>query len=60
MGEKLYPYAVARIRMLERSLLTEKNYIQMAEAKNADEAMKILLEAGYGELGQADSKHIQP
>ena len=59
MGEKLYPYAVARIRMLERSLLTEKNYIQMAEAKNADEAMKILLEAGYGELGQADSKNFE-
>ena len=60
MGEKLYPYAVARIRMLERSLLTEKNYIQMAEAKNADEAMKILLEAGYSEFGQADAKGFEP
>lgn len=46
--ENIYPYAVARIRMLERSLLTEKNYIQMAEAKNADDALKILAEAGYG------------
>ena len=59
MGEKLYPYAVARIRMLERSLLTEKNYIQMAEAKNADEALKILLEAGYGQMGQSDAKNFE-
>ena len=45
--EQIYPYAVARIRMLERSLLTEKNYIQMADAKNAEDALKILAEAGY-------------
>ncbi|MCQ4725398.1 V-type ATP synthase subunit C [Anaerotignum faecicola] len=45
--EQIYPYAVARISMLERSLLTEKNYIQMADAKNAEDALKILAEAGY-------------
>ena len=59
MGEKIYPYAVARIRMLERSLLTEKSYIQMAEAKNADEALKILLEAGYGDVTNIDSKNFE-
>lgn len=47
-NDQIYPYAVARIRMLERSLLTEKNYIQMAEARTTEEALKILSEAGYG------------
>ena len=47
-NNQIYPYAVARIRMLERSLLTEKNYIQMAEARTPEEALKILFEAGYG------------
>jgi len=46
--DQIYPYAVARIRMLERSLLTEKNYIQMAEARSIEEALKIISEAGYG------------
>ena len=59
MGEKIYPYAVARIRMLERSLLTEKNYIQMSEAKNADEAFKVLLEAGYGDMSSSDAKDFE-
>lgn len=59
MGEKLYPYAVARIRMLEGSLLTEKNYIQMAEAKNAQEAFKVLIEAGYGQFGNVDVKNFE-
>jgi V/A-type H+-transporting ATPase subunit C len=59
MGEKIYPYAVARIRMLERSLLTEKNYTQMAEAKNADEALKVLIEAGYGEGFNVEAKNFE-
>ncbi|HCT63785.1 MAG TPA: V-type ATP synthase subunit C [Lachnospiraceae bacterium] len=46
--DQIYPYAVARIRMLERSLLTWKKYIQMAESKTIEGALKILSEAGYG------------
>ncbi len=42
--EQIYPYAVARVRMLERSLLTEKNYTQMADVENAEDALKKLAE----------------
>lgn len=59
-NDQIYPYAVARIRMLERSLLTEKNYIQMAEARTIEEALKILSEAGYGSgnsLGVKEYEH---
>ncbi|MGL4790303.1 MAG: V-type ATPase subunit, partial [Anaerotignaceae bacterium] len=47
--EQIYPYAVARIRMLERFLLTEKNFIQMAEARNIEDALKIMMENGYSD-----------
>ncbi|MCI8341978.1 MAG: V-type ATP synthase subunit C [Firmicutes bacterium] len=57
--EKIYPYAVARIRMLERFLLTEKSYIQMAEAKNIDDVLKILSEAGYGAADQLTVKNYE-
>lgn len=59
MKKKIYPYAVARIRMLERSLLTEKEYMQMVDARSADEAMKVLVDAGYGEFGQADAREFE-
>lgn len=48
MGKnQIYPYAVARIRMLENSLLTEKQYLQMVDAKDAESAIKVLNEVGY-------------
>ena len=56
---QIYPYAVARIRMLERTLLTEKNYIQMAEAKNIEDALKILAETGYGECENIDGRNFE-
>lgn len=59
MGKKIYPYAVARIRMLERSLLTEKEYTQMIDARSADEAMKILMDAGYSEFGMAEARDFE-
>ncbi len=67
MGKnRLYPYAVARIRMLERTLLTEKQYTQMTEARSIEDALKILSEAGFGEEAvispkvyeEALSKHL--
>ena len=54
--EKIYPYAVARIRMLENSLLTEKTYTQLIESKSALEVFKILSEAGYGGENSIDIK----
>lgn len=49
--EKIYPYAVARIRVWENKLLNKQTLIQMAEAKSADDSLRLLLEAGYGESG---------
>lgn len=57
--DQLYPYAVARIRMLERTLLTEKQYNQMAEAKNVEDALKILTEAGFGNGAQLTIKNYE-
>lgn len=48
MGEKIYPYAVARIRVLEKNLLNTQTLNNMAEAKSAEEAVRILKDAGYG------------
>ena len=57
--EKIYPYAVARIRMLENKLLTQSDYIRMAEAKNADEALKILSESSYGQQGALTERNYE-
>ena len=59
MGKKIYPYAVARIRMLERSLLSEKEFMQMIDARSADEALKVLLDAGYGDSAQVDARDFE-
>lgn len=47
MAERIYPFAVARTRVLETRLLSRQQLTQMAEAKNAEEAMRALKEAGY-------------
>ena len=55
MAEKIYPYAVARIRVLEQRLLTKQAFSQMAEARTPDEALRMLKDAGYdtGEIENA-------
>ncbi len=45
--ENIYPYAVAKIRVYESRLITKPSFIQMAEAKSADECVRILSELGY-------------
>lgn len=47
MAEKIYPFAVARIRVLEQKLLSKQQMNQMAEAKSAEDALRVLKEAGY-------------
>ncbi len=59
MGKKIHPYSVARIRMLERTLLTEKDYIQMVDARSADDAMKILIDSGYGEFAIVQGRDFE-
>ncbi len=57
--EKIYPYAVARIRMLENSLITEKTYTQLIEARTAEDVFKILSETGYGEENDINAKNYE-
>jgi len=45
-----YLYAVARVRALENKLIGTDGYRRMAEARTEEEALKVLLEAGYGEF----------
>ncbi|AWH78594.1 V-type ATP synthase subunit C [Clostridioides difficile] len=47
--EKTYPYAVARIRVLEKQLLNRQMFIQMAEAKSPEDSLRIIAEAGYAD-----------
>ncbi|MCI5678867.1 MAG: V-type ATP synthase subunit C [Bacteroidales bacterium] len=45
---KIYPFAVASVRSMENKLLTKQKLMQMAEAKDAAEALRILSETDYG------------
>jgi len=45
---KIYPFAVASIRSMENRLLTMQKLMQMADAKDAAEAIRILYETDYG------------
>ena len=45
---KIYPFAVASIRSMENKLLTKQRLMQMADAKDAAEAFRILCDTDYG------------
>lgn len=47
MAEQIYPYAVARIRVLEKNLLSKQVLNQMADDKEAADAMRTLSDYGY-------------
>ncbi len=44
-----YLYASARLRSLERSMLSRERMERMCDAKTTEEAAKLLTECGYGE-----------
>jgi V/A-type H+/Na+-transporting ATPase subunit C len=53
-----YAYAVGRIRAMETRLLDRAKIERMVEAKNADEALKVLGETEYGDyLAELESVH---
>jgi V/A-type H+-transporting ATPase subunit C len=52
-----YAYSVSRIRAIERKLLDKGKLDRMVEAKSPEEALKVLQEADYGNLG-SDSANI--
>lgn len=57
IDETKYVYAVSRIRAIEKRLLDKIRLDRMVEAKSADESLRVLLEAGYGN-GDNDLKSI--
>ena len=44
-----YLFATARVRSVERSLLSMERVDKMLDAKNPEDALKILLDCGFGE-----------
>lgn len=48
MSEAGLIYTNARIKSIENSLLTNMQLARLSDAKNLDEAFKVLLECGYG------------
>lgn len=48
MPQSSYAYAVGRVRALEPRLLSRERIARMADASNAEEAMRLLQEVGYG------------
>lgn len=45
---KIYPFAVASVRSMENSLLPKQKLLQMADAKTAEEALRMLMDTAYG------------
>lgn len=43
-----YPYASARVRAMEQKLITRDKLSRVIEAKDADAALRVLQEMGYG------------
>ena len=49
-----YLFLAARVRTMERDLLSQSRMDRMLEAPSAEEAAKVLTECGYPELSQVD------
>lgn len=54
--ERIYPFAVASVRSMENKLLTKQRLMQMADAKDAEEALRLLQDSDYGKT-QIDDVH---
>ena len=50
---KIYPFAVASVRSMENKLLSQQKLMQMAEAKSAEEALRLLSDTAYGSYRRA-------
>lgn len=48
MNNQSYPYAMGRVRAVERKMLTRGQFDRMIEARSAEDAFRILHEAEYG------------
>lgn len=56
---KIYPFAVASVRSMENKLLTKQKLMQMADAKDAAEALRILSETDYGKTEIKDEHDFE-
>ena len=54
MGKTKYTYAVARIRALETSLLTDAVIEQLLACKTAEQALQLLIEKGWGDASSGN------
>ena len=61
MSKTKYTYAVARIRALEVSLLTNAVIEQLLACKSAEQALQLLVEKGWGDLtaGTLDADEVK-
>lgn len=57
--ERIYPFAVASVRSMENKLLTKQKLMQMAEAKDAEEAMRFLQDSDYGKTPVRDVHNFE-
>ncbi|MCL2060232.1 MAG: V-type ATP synthase subunit C [Oscillospiraceae bacterium] len=53
MGNHSYAYAMGRVRAVERKMLGRSQFDRMIEARTADDAFRVLHEAGYSGAGGA-------
>ena len=54
MGNTKYTYAVARIRALETSLLTNAVIEQLIACPTAEQALQLLIEKGWGDAASGN------
>lgn len=57
--ERIYPFAVASVRSMENKLLTKQKLMQMAEAKDADEALRLLQDSDYGKTQVSEAHDFE-
>lgn len=58
MADKLYLYAVARIRSKELALLGKSDIEQLMNCKNEKEALKLLTDKGWGRDGTQTAEQV--
>lgn len=58
MADKLYTYAVARIRTKEMALLGKSDIDQLLNCRSEKECLKLLADKGWGRSGEEDAEEI--
>ncbi len=56
---KIYPFAVASVRSMENKLLSMQKLMQMADAKDTEEALRMLSDTAYGKTQIQDVHNFE-